>query len=134
MTPDIGIEITLARLGHCKYEALSSVWGGQAPSIEVGVAGRDFWSIQITKSLDTALRCLCGLHDRILWIDALCINQADLKERSKQVKRMDHIFRKAETVIIWLGEPAGQSDLAFEFIKKIRVQELDGLAHGPPLW
>jgi hypothetical protein len=40
---------------------------------------------------------------------------------------MDYIFRKAQTVIIWLSEPAGQSDLAFEFINKICVQELDGL-------
>jgi hypothetical protein len=35
------------------------------------------------------------------WIDALCINQNDLVERSKQVKRMDHIYRQTYLLLIW---------------------------------
>ena len=42
-----------------------------------------------------------------LWIDALCINQADANERSRQVQRMGRIYEKATCVLIWLG-PVGE--------------------------
>ncbi|KAI1307183.1 heterokaryon incompatibility protein-domain-containing protein [Xylaria venustula] len=38
-----------------------------------------------------------------LWVDALCINQADPQERSEQVLRMGELYRGAEKVLIWLG-------------------------------
>jgi hypothetical protein len=37
------------------------------------------------------------------WYDALCINQADLAERSHQVGIMRQIYEKADRVVIWLG-------------------------------
>lgn len=40
----------------------------------------------------------------MLWIDALCINQRDIQERSHQVKHMAMIYRSAKHVLIWLGE------------------------------
>lgn len=40
---------------------------------------------------------------RILWIDAICINQEDLEERSEQVLRMEYIYEWAERVVVWLG-------------------------------
>ncbi|KAL0935055.1 ankyrin and het domain-containing protein [Colletotrichum truncatum] len=42
-----------------------------------------------------------------IWIDALCINQNDLKERSSQVQLMDRVFRGAMRVFAWLGPPDG---------------------------
>lgn len=39
-----------------------------------------------------------------LWIDALCINQADSIERSCNVKMMDRIFRSSVEMVIWLNE------------------------------
>ncbi|KAK5696269.1 hypothetical protein LTR17_024346 [Elasticomyces elasticus] len=38
-----------------------------------------------------------------LWCDALCINQVDLEERSKQVRLMGEIFANSSRLIIWLG-------------------------------
>ncbi|KAM6513796.1 hypothetical protein FALCPG4_015009 [Fusarium falciforme] len=38
-----------------------------------------------------------------LWIDALCINQNDERERSQQVSMMDEIYSRASRVLIWLG-------------------------------
>lgn len=38
-----------------------------------------------------------------LWIDAICINQADLDERNGQVRIMPEIYSKASCVIVWLG-------------------------------
>lgn len=40
---------------------------------------------------------------RIVWADALCINQGDLQERSHQVGMMKSIYENAFSLIIWLG-------------------------------
>ncbi|PMD39508.1 heterokaryon incompatibility, partial [Hyaloscypha variabilis F] len=37
------------------------------------------------------------------WIDAICINQADLEEKASQVGAMNNIFRRASLVSAWLG-------------------------------
>ncbi|KAK4500255.1 hypothetical protein PRZ48_008444 [Zasmidium cellare] len=44
----------------------------------------------------------------LVWVDALCINQADLDERSRQVSLMKQIFSRAESVYIWLGMAPGR--------------------------
>jgi len=60
--------------------------------------------LQITTNLDSALRHLRKPHNAIrLWIDAICINQADTNERSEQVRQMRDIYMYASKVIIWLG-------------------------------
>ena len=35
------------------------------------------------------------------WIDALCINQSDLPERSEQVYRMNRIYRQTDLLLVW---------------------------------
>lgn len=40
----------------------------------------------------------------MLWIDAICINQSDIKEREEQVARMAHIYKRARRVVVWLGD------------------------------
>lgn len=42
-------------------------------------------------------------EEGFMWIDAICINQEDMKERSAQVGMMTRIYREAEKVIVWLG-------------------------------
>lgn len=65
-----------------------------------------------------------------LWIDALCINQQDPLERSAQVGQMWEIYKFAEMVIIWLGEPSselyaapGWHKLLFEALERPRKIE-----------
>jgi Heterokaryon incompatibility protein (HET) len=55
-------------------------------------------------------------RSRILWIDALCINQADLNERNHQVTQMGKIYRNASTVVAWLGEPDSASSAAIKML------------------
>lgn len=45
-----------------------------------------------------------GRTSGFLWIDAICINQADLEERSAQVRIMPRIYSNADCVIVWLGD------------------------------
>lgn len=62
-------------------------------------------TIYITKNLALALRHLRRMASpRVLWIDALCINQIDIAERNHQVAQMRYIYENAVEVLVWLGE------------------------------
>jgi len=52
----------------------------------------------------------------VFWIDAICINQNDIPERNAQVQIMGDIYEQADKVVIWLGEEADDSSLAFDLI------------------
>ncbi|KAH7303075.1 heterokaryon incompatibility protein-domain-containing protein [Stachybotrys elegans] len=43
-------------------------------------------------------------RQRFVWIDAICINQDDIEERSSQVQMMSNIFERAVCIIGWLGQ------------------------------
>lgn len=43
------------------------------------------------------------LTNRWIWIDAICINQADPVEKSEQVWQMQEVYRRTSRVIVWLG-------------------------------
>ncbi|RYN45573.1 hypothetical protein AA0114_g8981 [Alternaria tenuissima] len=85
-----------------EYEALSYAWGTTDSPSEALLDGTPT-SMRI--SLDLGLRRLrYAEKSRILWVDALCINQNDIQERSHQVQQMATIYSSARTVLIWLGE------------------------------
>lgn len=48
-----------------------------------------------------------------LWVDAVCINQADIEERGQQVSQMRDIYTGADSVIVWLGLAQKSEELAF---------------------
>lgn len=52
-----------------------------------------------------------------LWVDAVCINQADLGERASQVTLMERIYSDCERTIVWLGPADGNSHAAVQLIK-----------------
>lgn len=62
--------------------------------------------IRVGFNLYKGLQRISRLNGNIkyIWIDALCINQADLVERGKQVSLMGEIYSKAEQVVVWLGD------------------------------
>lgn len=57
-----------------------------------------------------------GSASGFFWIDALCINQADLEERSAQVQIMPQIYTKASCVIVWLGD---DSQMIFRLLRNV---------------
>src|SRR6266576_3670265 len=61
------------------YEALSYVWGNPNKTVPIFISGHRFY---ITENLHAALWHLrdCSI-ERIIWVDAICINQADDKEK-----------------------------------------------------
>lgn len=66
---------------------------------------------EVTENLYSALRRLRQIDRKhFLWVDAICINQEDLRERSEQIKLMGDIYRNAKEVLIWLGDESGDTD------------------------
>jgi hypothetical protein len=49
-----------------------------------------------------------------LWIDALCIDQSDAEERTRQIGIMSQIFSRASQVVVWLGNADVFTDIAME--------------------
>lgn len=61
-------------------------------------------SFEVSKSLHSALRRLRQRNIPIpVWVDAICVNQADTLERTRQVSMMSSIYQMAEVVWVWLG-------------------------------
>ena len=102
-----------------QYEALSYVWGAADDAQNIRVNNK---TITVTRYLEITLRYLRNpAADRILWIDAICINQKDVTERNSQVTFMGDIYRSADHVLVWLGEADDESDLAFDLMPKIDI-------------
>jgi hypothetical protein len=61
--------------------------------------------ILVTANLLVALKRLrLPTLRRYIWIDALCIDQENVDERTRQVSIMDKIYKAGDKVLIWLGE------------------------------
>ena len=95
------------------YEALSYTWGPpfedqSLQSEQILLSGSE---MQITGNLFHVLKRL-RLSDRprVLWVDAICINQGDVDERSQQVAMMSQIYAGARRVLVWLGEDSDLKD------------------------
>ncbi|CAG9998548.1 unnamed protein product [Clonostachys byssicola] len=92
------------------YEALSYKWGKPVYSEPVTIGGH---TVLVTPNLAVALRGLRHQdRQRVLWIDALCINQESLRERAQQVSLMKEIYSCCVCDLLWLGplsEPETQS-------------------------
>src|SRR6266536_3659309 len=104
--------------GGIPYEALSYTWGSTEKAAKITVNGS---TMHITSNLYVALQHLRFRdEDRILWIDAICINQDNKQERGHQVQQMSYIYKEAEQVIVWLGQGTEESNLIMDFMKRLQ--------------
>lgn len=99
------------------YEALSYVWGSEDKSQSITIGDQ---ILSITQNL---YMLLCRLQNyslsRIIWVDAVCINQTDEKEKEHQIPLMAEIYAKASRVIVWLGEAEDHGDRALEALRLV---------------
>ena len=106
------------------YEAISYTWGEPIFSAFIECFPRG--QLPITENLSAALFHLrLANRIRVLWVDAICINQQDLLERSHQVTLMRDTFEGAENVIVWLGEDTGDANEAFKILRTIDSSSSD---------
>lgn len=98
------------------YDALSYAWGSPEKSQSISIGN---FNLPITPNLHAALlRLRDCFFERVVWADAICINQQDTQERNNQVQLMAKIYAMASRVIVWLGEAEDKSDKALEEIHK----------------
>ena len=84
------------------YDAISYVWGDPGHKVTIACDGRPF---EITFNLFWALvRIRSVSQPKILWADAICINQSDLQERSSEVTFMGSLYSNASRVYICMGD------------------------------
>ena len=98
------------------YEAFSYVWGESSGSCFVTV---DDNPVGVTDNIHSCLRHLRLFdQERIIWVDALCINQSNLQEKMHQVSHMGNIYKQASQIVVWLGDSWEGIDVAIEFFRQ----------------
>ncbi|KAF4208798.1 hypothetical protein CNMCM8927_008747 [Aspergillus lentulus] len=86
-----------------KYQALSYVCGSTTDDLRLILCNNH--EFMITSNLFDALnRFRSPTETRRLWVDAICIHQGSISERSQQVRMMSQIYEGAEEVLVWLGK------------------------------
>lgn len=107
---DYPVHLTLETYKHIdcpEFETVSYTWGGEdgdhVPSQPVFVG--PYWDIIFqTKNCWNMLRSIRPWRGvRMIWVDALCINQNNIKERGDQVAKMRQIYEECTRVIVYLG-------------------------------
>ena len=104
-----------------EFQALSYTWGSPYPDEDGDSDGEkrsrglelptrscnldcsEGYLLVMSNLLDALYQLRDNDSDLQLWIDAICINQSDVRERTSQVTLMGDIYHAAEAVIVWLG-------------------------------
>jgi hypothetical protein len=95
--------------------------------------------LSITENLHSALRQLRQTENhRILWVDAVCINQSDDVEKGRQVALMGEIYKRASSVLVWLAPASFETSKALEFLLALSKKSEDfGIKNSgglPRMW
>lgn len=116
------------------YEALSYRWGTtmEARTIRMG----QNLEFKVTAALETALQMLRSSEKaRMLWIDAICINQGDVQEKNRQVQMMRRIYMNARSVQIWLDVYIDPTCAAMIKLQNLNDQSTEkDLGDDPSFW
>ena len=130
------------------YEALSYCWGDESqrglialsvPSQRQSDPDRHHeFEMSITQSLVDALRHLrLPDRDRVLWVDAVCINQADIAEKSIQVRQMLDVYECSSRTVAYLGnakeEEVDELQAAIAHRDYLRAAAATSATELPPL-
>jgi hypothetical protein len=111
-----------------KYCALSYAWGEQVCTKRMFLSKTH--AVDVSETLFDGLReVMRGGSNEMIWVDQLCIKQADENEKERQVALMAQIYGQAHMVIGWLGIPAADTRLGFrffEFLAVVKVLSCEG--------
>ncbi|KXH25805.1 hypothetical protein CSIM01_07236 [Colletotrichum simmondsii] len=96
------------------FEAVSYTWAdrdGDTSRCDRVYVGKHWDVLPVTRNCANALRRLRFPNRwRDLWVDAICIDQDNEKERSHQVGLMQSIYATAVRVLVYLGEDPDGDD------------------------
>lgn len=94
------------------YHAISYTWGDPDSNTTILINDQPF---SVRKNCEFALK-QARWHgkSRYYWVDAICIDQGNLNEKSKQVEMMGRIYKRAEHVLAYVGDHIEDSLFLFE--------------------
>jgi hypothetical protein len=119
---DVECELVTGTLQYMEFDALSYVWGVTLMPYKIWVNGQPFY---VTHYLYEALGELrLPDRERLLWIDAMCINQHDNAEKGKQVQMMRDIYARATQTVVWLGNGSNAAEPTMNFIRQFSAVEI----------
>jgi len=117
------------------YSALSYTWGDEPSNRSIFIENGQFL---VKQNLESALLEFRGRIPRLptssgkispsdngysfLWIDAICINQEDVAERTAQVKLMKEIYKRANGLLVWLGPAKENSAEGIALLKRFMIE------------
>ncbi|KAL9620509.1 MAG: hypothetical protein Q9160_004978 [Pyrenula sp. 1 TL-2023] len=107
------------------FDALSYAWGPTTDLVDIQINDQNNTRnlLSVTRNLSVALPYLRHADkDRMIWIDAISINQKDLDERALQVQLIADIFQQARAVVCWMGPESEDSDLAVRTIRDLSLK------------
>ncbi|KAL2071270.1 hypothetical protein VTL71DRAFT_12505 [Oculimacula yallundae] len=116
------------------YDAVSYMWGSSSDTQLITV-NKD-QAFPVTVSLANALRHLRWPNKvRNLWVDAVCINQSDMKERINQINLMKEIYSRARLSAVWIDvELSLDSDCVQRLLSLREDITLDDIGDDPEFW
>lgn len=113
------------------YYAISYTWGDPEPGSTILVNGQVF---QITTNCEFVLKQAYWFKKTsYYWVDAICINQRHLEEKSLQVSMMGNIYKQAAQVLACVGDHADDSAFLIHKLKNhafTRITLFGKMLHG----
>jgi hypothetical protein len=90
-----------------KFVAISYCWGSSPQDRKLPLT--DGSHIMVTENVEQLLLHIFTNDEEYIWLDAICINQQNSKEKAKQVRMMATIYRSARRVSVWLGTAVNET-------------------------
>jgi Heterokaryon incompatibility protein (HET) len=113
----VGSLQTISLDDNIPYFALSYVWGDYSTNPDT--ININNTRLNITSNCREALVEIRHRHGSVcLWVDSLCIDQANQQEQAHQIALMREIYSRAETVLVWLGAESPECNQAMRWISK----------------
>ena len=128
---DVTLE-TVSLNDFCDYNALSYVWGSPSEGFHIRLSG---CLVAITPNLKEALIQQTRLAQDskapdLLWVDAICIDQDDIEEKTSQLSLMKDIYAQARATSVSLSPATRHSLKAFEAISRLSQLSKDNKFHS----
>jgi hypothetical protein len=93
--------VSHSTLDRASYVCLSYRWGDPGHLTRIHINGAPF---HVRRNVYDFLDLVRRMPMTFYWIDAICIDQTNVSERSHQVAHMGRIFSGAFLVYLWLGK------------------------------
>ncbi|KAK3994388.1 heterokaryon incompatibility protein-domain-containing protein [Cladorrhinum sp. PSN332] len=123
--------ITVNLLTEPAYDALSYSWGSEhgdysrSYRILISAGTPKEGVVWVTHNCAQAIsRLRLAGRPRALWIDAICIDQKDLSERSHQVSIMAKIYTSATQVVAYTGRGSSRTDQLFDYLNSLDEERI----------